>query len=159
MGCIAPVSSISRSEACTSNNGGGIHLKCSLKGSMLVIQISCSTALVQPSSLPSNAKTSWKVRTSFRAAAAFHGVQLLGPSRFSFSKSFSCHSATDKGGCLSSAPRTTSISRESFTGGTSDVETTLEICTPFFRKIGDSDMFLTITNTFAAAHLEPAVCM
>ena len=56
-------------------------------------------------------------------------------------------SATDKDGHLSSFPRTASISRESSAGRTGNAETTLATCTPFFRKTGDSDMFLIITDT------------
>ena len=63
-GHIAPASSISQSEACTSSkSSGGIRLNCSLKGSLSVMQISCLTTLVQPSSFPSSAKISWKART------------------------------------------------------------------------------------------------
>ena len=36
--------------------GGGIHLNCSLKGSLSLMHISCSIALVHPSSLLSNVK-------------------------------------------------------------------------------------------------------
>ena len=125
LGHLAPTSNISQTEACTSsNNGGGICLKCSINGSLSVIRISCSTTLVQPSSLPSIAKTSWKVSTSSHATMAFWGVQLLSPSRFSFSKSFLCQSATDRDGYLSSVPRTASISGESSTSGTGEAETT-----------------------------------
>ena len=64
LGCIAPASSISQSEAWTSSkSGGGICLNHSLKGLLSVMQISCSTALVQPSSFPSSAKISRKART------------------------------------------------------------------------------------------------
>ena len=124
-----------------------MHLNHSLNSSLSVIQISCSTALVHPSSLVSNAKTSWKVSTSSCTTAVFWGVQLLSPSRFSFSRSFPCHSVTDKDGCLSSIPRVASISGESSTGRARNVETTWATCMPFFRKTGDSDMFLIITDT------------
>ena len=112
-----------------------------------MIQISCSTVLVQPSSFPSNAKMSWKASMRSHTTTAFQGVQLLRPFRSNFSKSFFCHSATDRGCCLSSAPRTASISRDMSVGGAGNVETTLATCTPFFRKITDSDMFLTTTDT------------
>ena len=71
------------------------------------------------------------------------GVQLLRPSRFSFS----CHLATDIGSHSASAPRMASISGENSRGSTGDAETTLATCTPFFRNIGDSDMFMTTTDT------------
>ena len=74
--------------------------------------------------------------------------RILGrPSRFSFSSSFSCCSATDMCSNTDSAPRVASISGDSSAGGTRDAETTLATCTPFFRKIGDSDMFLTTIET------------
>ena len=148
LGCMVPASNISWSKACTSSSSSrGIHLNHSLNGLLLVIQISCSTVLVQPSSFPSNVKTSWKDNTRSCATMAFQGVQLLRPSRSNFSRSFCCHSATDKGWCLSSAPRTVSISWDISTGGTGDAETILGTCMPFFRKITDSDMFLTTTDT------------
>ena len=83
----------------------------------------------------------------FPHCCGIQGVQLLSPSRFSFSRSFPCHSATDKDGCLSSNPRAASISGESSAGRTGNAETTQATCTPFFRKTGDSDMFLIITDT------------
>ena len=139
---------MSWSEACTSSSScGGMCLNCSLNSLLLVIQISCSTALVQPSSFPSNVKTSWKASTRSHATVVFRGVQLLRPSRSNFSRSFLCHSATDRGCCLSSAPRTASISGYISAGGTGNVETTLTTCMPFFRKIKDSNMFLTTTDT------------
>ena len=59
LGCITPTSNISHREACTSSNsGGGIHLNHSLKSSLYMMWISCSIALVQPSSFPSNTKMS-----------------------------------------------------------------------------------------------------
>ena len=112
-----------------------------------MIRISCSTVLVQPSSFPSNTKTSWKASMRSHAAVAFLGVQLLRPSRSNFSRTFLCHSATDRGCHLSSAPRTASISGDISVGGTGDTETTLATCMPFFRKIKDSNMFLTTTDT------------
>ena len=76
LGYMAPASNMSQSEACTSSSSsGGICLNQSLNGSLLVIQISCSTMLVQPSSFPSNMKTSWKDNTRSHAAMAFQGVQ------------------------------------------------------------------------------------
>ena len=148
LGHIAPASNISWSEVWTSSSSsGGIHLNHSLNGSPSVIQISCSTALVQPSSFPSNAKTLWKASRRSHAATVFQGVQLLRPSRSNFSRSFLCCSATDRGCHLSSAPRTASISRDISMGRTGDVETTLTTCMPFFRKIEDCNMFLTTTDT------------
>ena len=59
LGRIAPASSMSQSDACTSSNkGGGMRLNRSLKGSLLLMHISCSMALVQPSSLLSNVNAS-----------------------------------------------------------------------------------------------------
>ena len=59
LGQIVPVSSISLSDAQTSSNKGrGMHLKCSLKGSLSLMQISCLMALVHPSSLDSTMKMS-----------------------------------------------------------------------------------------------------
>ena len=63
LGRITPTSSISQSEVCTSSkSGGGMHLNHSLNDSLLVIQISCSIALVQPSSFPSSVKMLWKAK-------------------------------------------------------------------------------------------------
>ena len=144
---MAPASNISQSKVHTSSSsGGGICLNHSLNGSLSVIQISCSTTLVQPSSFPSNVKT-WKDNMRSHAAAAFLGVQLLRPFRSNFSRSFCYHSATDRGWCLSSTPRTTSIFGDISVGRTGNTETILTTYTPFFRKIIDSDMFLTTTNT------------
>ena len=98
LGCIPPVSNISQSEVHTSSSsGGGICLNHSLNGLLSVIQISCSTTLVQPSSLPSSVKISWKASMWSHATMAFQGVQLLRPSRFNFSRSFFCCSTTDRG--------------------------------------------------------------
>ena len=58
-----------------------------------------------------------------------------------------CCSATDRGCHLSSAPRTASISGDISVGRTGNAETTLATCTPLFRKIKDSDMFLTTMDT------------
>ena len=97
--------------------------------------------------IPIKHETSWKDNTRSHATVAFQGVQLLRPSRSNFFISFCCRSATDRGWHLSSAPRTTSISRDISVGGTGNAETTLATCMPFFRKITDSDMFLTTTDT------------
>ena len=141
---MAPTSNVSQSEMRTSSSSsGGMHLNCLLS----VIRISCLTVLVQPSSFPSNAKTSWKDNVRSCATLVFQGVQLLRSSRSNFSRSFHCCSATDRGWHLSSAPRTTSISGDISVGRTGDVETTLATCMPFFRKITDSDMFHTTTDT------------
>ena len=78
---------------------------------------------------------------------AFQGVQLLRPSKFSFSNSFSCCAVTDIGSCTASIPRVASISVDSSAGGTREAETTHATYTLFFKKIGDSDMFLTTTDT------------
>ena len=148
LGCITPASSISQSEVHTSSkSGGGMHLNCSLNGSLSVMRISCSIALVQPSSFPSSTKMLWKAKTRSQAVAAFWGVQLLRLSKFSISNSFSCHMVTDIGSCMASVPRVASISVDNSAGGTGEAETTCATCTPFFRKIGDSDMFLTTTDT------------
>ena len=160
LGCMALKFNISWSEAHTSSSSiGGICLNHSLNGSLSVIQISCSTTLVQPSSFPSNAKISWKDNTrSLAATAVFQGVQLLRPSRFNFSQSFCCHSATDRGWHLSSAPRTASISGDISTGRTGNRETILATCTSFFRKI----RFQYVPyhhGHLTAACLEPSVCV
>ena len=148
LGCIAPGSNISQSEAHTSSkSSGGIHLNHSLKGLLLVIQISCSTTLVQPNSFPSSIKVSCKARRRSHAATAFLGVQLLRPSRFNFSRSFFCYTATYMGSRSASVPRMASISGDSSVCSTSNAETTLATHTPFLRKIGDADMFLTTTDT------------
>ena len=143
-----PASNIFQSEAHTSSSSsGGISLNCSLKGLLSVIRISCSTALVHPSSFPSNMKTSWRASMRSCATTAFQGVQLLRPSKSNFSRSLPCHSTMDRGCHLSSAPRTASISGNISADGTGDAETTLATHMPFFRKIKDSDMFLTTTDT------------
>ena len=121
---------MSWSEVCTSSSsGGGIHLNHSLNGSLLVIWILCSTALVQPSLLPSSARISWKVSTRSCATTAFWGVQLLRPSRFNFSRSLVCLSATDRGFHLSSIPRMAFHSGDNSVGGMDNAETSLATCT------------------------------
>ena len=124
-----------------------MHLNCSLKGSLLLMQISCSIALVHPSSFPSRAKMSWKAKMSSLVAATFLGVQLLRPSKFSFSRSFSCHVATVIGSRAASVPRAASILGVGSTGGTDEADTMHATLTPFFRKMGLSDIFLTMTDT------------
>ena len=124
-----------------------MHQNHSLNGSLSVMWISCSIALVQPSSFPSSAKMSWKAKMRSQAAAAFQGVQLLRPFKFSFSNRLSFHAVTDIGSCMASIPRATSISVDSSVGGNGKAETTCATCTPFFRKIGDLYMFLTTTDT------------
>ena len=79
--------------------------------------------------------------------AAFWGVKLLRPSKFSFSNNFSCHTVIDMGSHAASAPRAVSISEDSSRGGTGEAETTCANCTPFSGKIGDLDMFLTTMDT------------
>ena len=112
LGCIAPTSSMSQSKVCTSSRSGrGMCLNCSLKGSLLLMQISCSVTLVHQSSFPSSAKMSWKAKMSSLVAAAFLGVQLPRPSKFSFSKSFSCCAATIIGSHATSVPRIAFILR------------------------------------------------
>ena len=60
LGQIAPASSISLSDAWTSSRKGRrMHTKHSLKGSSSVRRISCSMALVHPSSSGSSTKMSW----------------------------------------------------------------------------------------------------
>ena len=148
LGCIAPMSSMSLSEVHTSSkSSGGMHLNCPLKGSLLLMRISCSIALMQPSSFPSSMKMSWKAKTSSLTAAAFLGVQLLRPSKFSFSRSFSYCAATIIGSHAVSAPRAASISGDNSTGCTGEADTTRATYTPFFRKMGLSDIFLTTMDT------------
>ena len=89
-------------------------------------------ALMQPSSLP-KVKTSWKVRTSSLATAAFPGVQELRPSRFNFSRSFSCHAATKRGSSFISSPRAACTSRDNSAGGTGNADSTHAILVPFFK--------------------------
>ena len=79
--------------------------------------ISCSIALVQPSSFLFSVKMSWKAKMSSLAAATFLGVQLLRPSKFSFSGSFSCHAVTVIGSHAVSAPRVASILGDNSAGG------------------------------------------
>ena len=57
LGHISPTSSMSLSEACTSSrSGGGMHQNHSLRGSLLLMQISCSITLMHPSSFPPSMK-------------------------------------------------------------------------------------------------------
>ena len=110
LGCIAPASSIFQSEAHTSSKSNwGMHLNCSLNGSLSVMRISCSIALVQPRSFPSSVKMSWKAKMRSQAAAAFQGVQFLRPSKFSFSNHFFCCAVTDMGSRVASTRRVASI--------------------------------------------------
>ena len=134
LGHIAHVYSISLSKACiSSRSNGGMHLNHSLKGSLSLIQISCSIALVQPSSFPSSTKMSWKAKMSSLAAATFLVVQLLRPSKFSFLKSFSCHAVTVIGSHAISAPRVASILGDNSAEGTGEADTSCATCTLFFR--------------------------
>ena len=134
LGCITLMCSMSLSKVHTSfRSGGGMHQNCSLKGLLLLIWILCSIALVQPNSFPSSTKMSWKAKISSLAAAKFLRVQLLRPSKFSFSRSFSCHAATNMGSHAISAPRVASISGDNSAGGTGDADTMHATCTPFFR--------------------------
>ena len=148
LGLISPESSISQSEAhISSKSGGGVHLNHSLNSSPSIMQISSFIALVQPSLFPSSTKMSWKAKMRSQAAAAFQGVQLLRPSKSSFSNIFFLSLSHRHGLPHGLCPRAASISEDSSTGGTGEAETTCATCTPFFRKIGDSDMFLTTTDT------------
>ena len=54
---------------------------------------------------------------------------------------------TDIGSHTVSAPRVASISGDSSARGTSEVKTIHTTCTPLFRRMGDSDIFLTTTDT------------
>ena len=119
LGWIAPTSSISLSEVHTSSSRGrGMRLNHSLKGSLSLMRILCSIALIHPNSLLSNMKISLNARTSSFATAMFLGDQPLRPSKFNFSRSFSCHTDTDIGSCCTSALKAASISGDNFTGGT-----------------------------------------
>ena len=130
LGRITPAFIMSLSKAHTSSSSSrGMCQNHSLKGSLSLIWISCSIALMQPSSFPSSAKMSWKAKMSSLAAAEFLGVQLLRPSKFSFL----CCMVTNIGSCTISAPRVASISGDSSAGGTGEVDTTCATCTPFFR--------------------------
>ena len=134
LGRIAPTSSMSLRDVLTSpSKGEGIHLNCSLKGSLSVMRISCSIALVQPSSLSSKAKMSWKVRTSSLAAAAFPGVQELKLSRFNFPRSFSCCVATERGSGWVYSPRAACTSGDNSAWGTGTMDSTPAILMPFFK--------------------------
>ena len=104
-------------------------------------------ALVQPNSLLSNANTSWQARTSSLTTAAFSGDQWANLSKFNFSSSFSCLTATDMGLGQDSVPRAASISGDNSTGGTSDADTTHTMGTPILRKMWLSEMFLTTRDT------------
>ena len=102
---------------------------------------------MQPSSFPSSAKLSWKAKMSSLAAATFLGVQLLRPSKFSFSRSFYCQAATVIGSRAVSAPRPASILGDSSTEETCKADTMHTTLTPFFRKMGLSNIFLTTMDT------------
>ena len=134
LGQMAPTSSMSlRDVLPSSNKGGSICLNHSLKGSLSVMRISCSIALVQPSSLSSKAKASWKVKTSSLATAAFPVVQELKPSRFNFSRSFSCHAATKRGSGGASLPRAACTSRDNSVWGMGNADSMQAILVPFFK--------------------------
>ena len=148
LGHITSMSNISLNEAHTSSRSmGDMHLNHSLKGLLSVMQISCLVVLMQPSSFPSNVKMLWKARTSSLATTAFQGVQLLRPSRFNFSSSPSCCTVTYMGSCTVSAPKATSISGDTFIGINPLPVITHATCTPFFKKMGDTDIFQTSTDT------------
>ena len=62
---LPPASSMSLSEVCTSSrSSGGMHLNCSLKGSLLLMWILCSITLMHPSLFPSSMKMSLKAKMS-----------------------------------------------------------------------------------------------
>ena len=94
------------------------------------MQISCSIALVQPSLLSSKAKISWKVKASSLATAAFLGVQELKPSRFNFSRSFSCCTATKRGSGHISLPGAACTSWDNSAGGMGNVDSSYAILKP-----------------------------
>ena len=72
LGHITPTPSMSLSEVHTSSRSGRrMHQNLSLKGSLSLIWISCSIALMQPSSFPSSVKMLWMAKTSFLVVAAF----------------------------------------------------------------------------------------
>ena len=132
LGWMAYASSMSLRDVLTSSKGGGIHLNHSLKGSLSVMWISCSITLMQPSSLSSKAKMSWKVKTSSLATAALW-VQELKPSRFNFSRSFSCHMATKRGSSCVSSPRAACTSGDNSAGGMGNADSMHAILMPFFK--------------------------
>ena len=148
LGHITPTSPMSLSEVCTSSRSGRrMHLNHSLKGSPLLMWILCSITLMHPGSFPSSAKMSWKAKTSSFVAATLLRVQLLRPSKFSFSRNLFSHMANVMGSCTASVPRAAPISVVNSTGGISKTDTKHATLTPFFRKIGLSDLFLTMTDT------------
>ena len=145
LGRIAPVSNISLRDAWTSSSkGGGICLNHSLNGSLSLRRISCSIALVHPSSSGSSTKASWYESRSSLAIAALWGVHWLKPSRFNFSNSLSCHSCTvmhSFGVCASSSWVEDVSSRDA------DIADTMcATHTPFLRNMAWSVIFRTTIN-------------
>ena len=91
LGLIAPDSSIScRWLQTSSTNGGGICLKCSLKGVSSVTFIMCSVEWVQPNSAGSNENTSWYSAKSWWVASASSRGQESNLLKSSSSNNFPC---------------------------------------------------------------------
>ena len=134
LGHMAPASSISLKEAWTSSkSGGGILLNLSLKGSLSMMWISSSTALVQPNSFFSSTKMSRYDNTNCSAASAFLGAQFFRPLKSSFSRSFACHSTMERGSATASKAIAPSDTNAGTLGGMGIAGTKRVTWTPFLR--------------------------
>ena len=132
--CMVPASSIPLKEVWTSSKSrGGILLNLSLKGSLSTMRISCSTVLVQPNSFFSSAKTSWYDNTNCSAASAFLGAQFFRPLKSSFSRSFACCSAMERGSATASRAIAPSDTNAGVLGRTGVAGTKRVTKMPFLR--------------------------
>ena len=93
-GLMAPASNISLMCCLTSSSkGGGIHQKCSLKGSLSSTSILCFTVLVHPSSFLSNENTSWYSWISSQACCTNSSGHSSRVSKFNSFSTLTCLSA------------------------------------------------------------------
>ena len=77
--------------------GAGMHLKCSLKGSLSSISILCFTVLVQPSLFLSSENTSWYPWMRYHAHCANSSSHSFKASKFSSFSTLACLSALVNG--------------------------------------------------------------
>ena len=97
-GLMAPASNISSMCYLTSSSkGGGIHQKCSLKGSLSSTSILCLTVLVHHSSFLSNENTSWYSWMSSHAHCTNSSGHSSRVSKFNSFSTLTCLSALVNG--------------------------------------------------------------
>ena len=129
LGLTAPDSNIScRWLLTSSTNGGGIHLKCFLKGmSLLVTFMVCSVEWVEPNLAGFNENTSWYLARSWCTASTHSGAQESRLLKFNSSNNLPCLCLTVSLGVGESCNSSTPYNNCSPSGslGTGDAATTL----------------------------------